>query len=656
MSAVHPAFAARRFRPARVVAGALRVVTALLLLGILVGLVALIGQGRAGAREPDRAAAAPGGTDTDSVPLDPRAVDAVTVAEGQARTLLAQLGGASDREGWVPRQPLPASPGRRGPDDAGGHTSTLPPVGQMTLTGRFRPEQGPAEHDGARGAGEGGGERGAQGLQVAGSPAAGVAAGREPTLMAQVGRMPPGKVMPGPGRGQVPDQAIGDPEPINYEKAAEGKPVVLVIQNPNVASEMRALAAALPPLEKLGFRTLTMDNLPTSVDPNDRRAVRRALFADPPSPSFEDSRGDYLRLYDQAKKLGMRVRPAYGGPVLPEEQNWSPETGQPKPGGKYVGWVDKSAKIQEAVISDEVAAGGKVVAATDFPIVGYPKDLWPGNTKVNILLAEKGIPPVVWKFVPEGESFSHAVWEYQPWDDRTERSAERSLQRLEERKLELLKEYPGGFMMKVYGKPDRESERGFDWLIVPGPGARRGGSGEPGQEHDPLGPRYGETPPTAPPGEEHAALPTPPQQLLEPLSVEEPDGQLVEAQAAGRPLAAEQGTGPQAGAPASNDGFTTVSDGLQTGPAGPPPIVFGNDLTGQPSTAAAGGDAAPVMAAMAGTLDNVFEVSETAEVSTDPPAQMVVADEVGAGEDGLDNSGDRFASDFASDDASFGFG
>src|SRR4029453_10131175 len=183
-------------------------------------------------------------------------------------------------------------------------------------------------------------------LQVAGSSAAGVAAGRGPTLMAPGGAMPPGDGKDGPGRGPAPAQLIGDLEPIDYEKAAGDKRVVLVIQNPNLTKDKRALADALPPLEKLGFRTLTMDNLLTSVNPDDRRAVRGALFASPPSPSLEDSRGDYLRLYDRAKALGMRVRPADGGPVLPEEQNWSPETGQPKAGGKYVGWVDKSARIQ----------------------------------------------------------------------------------------------------------------------------------------------------------------------------------------------------------------------------------------------------------------------------------------------------------------------
>jgi hypothetical protein len=79
-----------------------------------------------------------------------------------------------------------------------------------------------------------------------------------------------------------------------------------------------------------------MDNPLVSVNPDDRRVVRGALFASPPSPpspSFKDSRGDYLHLYDQAKALRMRVRPAYGGPVLPEEQTgrWRPAlaTGMP---------------------------------------------------------------------------------------------------------------------------------------------------------------------------------------------------------------------------------------------------------------------------------------------------------------------------------------
>jgi hypothetical protein len=214
--------------------------------------------------------------------------------------------------------------------------------------------------------------------------------------------------------------------------------------------------------------------------------------------------------------------------------------------------------------------------------------------------------------------------------------------------IELLEKHPGGgFMVPVHGNPERE----IDWLIVL-PRAKRGDSGEPGPDHAPPGPRHGE-PPTAPSREEHAAGPAPAARPLEPPATQEPDGQTVAAQAAvGRPSTAEQGTGPQAGAPAGNDGFSAVSDGLDSGSAGLPPAMFGNDFTGQPSTTAAAGAPAPAMTAMAGAFDNLPEVPPTADVSADPPARTVVAD---AAEDGVDTGGDLFASDFPND-ASVGFG
>lgn len=611
MSAVHPAFKARRFSPVRVVAGTLRVVTALLLLGILVLLVALVGQGSAGAREPDQATTAdPRGTGTVAVPRDPTAADAVNVAEGQAHTLLAQLERATDLEGQVLDRPLPVPPAPRGPNDTEGRISTVPPVAQMTLPERLRPEQGSVERGGGGG---GGGEDGSQDLRAR-VAVAGVAVGAAPTLVAQYNPGPPGEILPGPGRGQVPARLIGDPEPIDYGKAAEGKPVVLVIQNWNIskaesrtgASDKYTFAAALPQLKQLGFQALTMDNLLTTVDPNSRRAVGgglltpSGLFAPPNfAPGWEKPRADYLYLYDQARKIGLRVRGA-DSPWVDEDRD------------KYTSGHDKSARTQAELISSELAAGGRVLAATHFSGVGYPKNLWPGDNRVNIVLAEeKGIPSVVWEFLPEGQGRGFV--------SDTDRALDQLLQEHKGK---------GGFMVKVYGDPSRE----IDWLIVPGPGARRGGGGGPDQDDGAPGPRYGETPPTAPPREEHAVLPAPPEQPLELLATREAEGQPVAVQAV-------------VGAPAGDDHVTTVSDRLDSGSAGLPSAAFGNDFTGQPSTAASG-DPAPAVAAMAGVFDNHPEVSPTTEVSADPPAQTVVADAGG------DTGGDLFPSN----DMSFGFG
>src|SRR4029453_9798678 len=132
---------------------------------------------------------------------------------------------------------------------------------------------------------------------------------------------------------------------------------------------------------------------------------------------------------------------------------------------------------------------------------------------------------VVWELLPEGQGRSIAS----PLD--------RALD-------QLLKQHPeGGFMVKVYGDPSRE----MDWLIVP-PRSKRSDGGEPGPDDGSPGPRYGETPPTAPQRDGQAAPPPAAEQLPELLATQEPEGQRIDAQAAG--------------APAGNDGVTTVSDRL----------------------------------------------------------------------------------------------
>jgi hypothetical protein len=599
MSAVRPAFQARRASPARVVGGALRVMTALLLLllGIVVLLVALVGQGRAGARELDPAAADPSGAGTGTVLRDPAAVDAATVAAGQAPLLLAQVERPTDSGGWVSSRPLPVPPEPQAPDDAERRTSTVPLVAQITLPERLRPARGPAERGGADGTG---GERGTQDFQAPVSPATRVAAGLALTLVAQAPA-----ITPGPGQGQVPVRLIGDPEPIDYQKAAEGNQVVFVRDNKNYSKDKRDLVDALPQLVKLGFRVLTMDVLPTSVDPADADAVRAALNAAP----FTGSAAAYYHLYERAKQLGMRVTPAYTGPVLPEEQ------------GTYSGWFDKQVKFHDEVIRNELAAGGRVLALAEHPTVGYLPTLRPNDPQpVNTLLAQQGISSVVWQFHPEGGLNIGA-----PGGLTIRVPGEEQLD-------QLVKEHPEEFMVKVHAPI-----RSFDWLIVPRPIVGLAPADEPGQDPDGgPSPAHAQTP-TTPLRDQHAVLPAPPEQLPESLATQEPDGQRVAAQAA-----------------AGNDGFTAVSDGLQTGPADLPSAVFGNDFTGQLSSAAAGGDAAPAMAAVAGRVDNLSEVPETAEVSADSPSEAVVADAdvTGAGKDGVENGGDLFASD----DASFGFG
>src|SRR4029453_16303943 len=101
------------------------------------------------------------------------------------------------------------------------------------------------------------------------------------------------------------------------------------------------------------------------------------------------------------------------------------------------------------------------------------------------LLAHKGVPSVVWQFLPEN-GLRILGPEYVPLNT-------------------LVEKHPGEFMVKVY--PDAVPSRDFDWLIVPRPGSVLAPPDKPSQDPDGgPGPVHAK-PPTAPPRPETTAQP-----------------------------------------------------------------------------------------------------------------------------------------------------
>src|SRR4029450_3664743 len=136
MQTLRPGSEAMPCGPAQAAQNALRVVTATLLLGILLVLFTLGGQGVARALEPDISATAdPGGIQAATAPGGPTATDAYQAARRNAHTLRAQTRGQPDASGK-----RGSSGGRQGsaPDHPGAGKLPAPPVGQTTLPNRLR--------------------------------------------------------------------------------------------------------------------------------------------------------------------------------------------------------------------------------------------------------------------------------------------------------------------------------------------------------------------------------------------------------------------------------------------------------------------------------------------------------------------------------------
>jgi len=301
--------------------------------------------------------------------------------------------------------------------------------------------------------------------------------GRAPATAAAQG-------VPDSGQGAQAGALVGVPERIDYEKASEGGRVVLVADS-TLLSNKHILTADLPKLVRAGFSSLVMDVIPASVDTNDPVAVQSSMSYLGPVLS-----GAYYRLYAQAKESGMRVTPAgVDRSVAPGDLD------------------ERNRRYEAAITKDLAETPGKVLLLAFWDSFRYgagPSPSSPGPAQVHRLLAQKGIGSVVWWFHPTDEEHHYPERDYGELD-------------------ELVEEHQEDFMVQTLG-PSRQ----FDRLIV----RRLRYALAPPDElpQDPAGstrPVHAEAP-AAPAPVEHAALPQPSEQPLDP-GPGQPEGQAAAA-------------------------------------------------------------------------------------------------------------------------------
>jgi hypothetical protein len=293
-----------------VLAGAARVVAAVCLLGSVLLIAALVGQGVAGAVEPVAPAA--------GVAAGSASASAAAAARTPVGRFNALMANAETLVGKTAAPVVPAA--RRSgsqPAPRRGRNPNVPNWGQVPPPGGSRSQVGGQGAQAAPGSGPMTSDPDDRGPALSrpddlGPPAAGGPPG--------VGRpLPPGPSGPMaqmPARSQVPHQVGTPQQPIDYPGMLAGSRAALIGYEHGSKQTWQQIPRVLTELRMNGFGYLFLELLPQDtrvVNPDVRSAVKAYIQAHEPDPELAELK---MVAYDMARWLGFRVR----GVELPESE------------------------------------------------------------------------------------------------------------------------------------------------------------------------------------------------------------------------------------------------------------------------------------------------------------------------------------------------